>query len=677
MKKPIKENKHLLCRSDHKKETKKRGQSIKFKLIISYVLLAAIPLIIVNSISTTSFRSNLRSTSMQLTTQMVRQTRVNINYFTSDIEKNVNKFIMNDLNSTVGDNLVNLYSSSKDMDQKKYSVKLKQELDRISIFESNIEAAAIKTDIEIIGGGSSISDETINKLAQMDIPTEGLWYTETERNNEVYYIRSIKNSITGGKFGVLVNKIKLDTLDEEISQIDLFKEAVITIVDSDKNVLCGNLDTTTSDEVASFIGEKEEVKSSILSGNMVAYATGDNGWQIVVQMPMRSLTSSIEHVRRLVWVLVAIIGIAAVFVGYVVSKSVIVSITELVKAMKKTEKGDLTVSVRVRGNDEMASLCVSFNNMIANIRHLISQAHTVIKSSMDSGNILNTSTEQSVEAFTQLAASIDEITKGSTSQAEDAQNSSTVMNNLSESIQKVRHNTQNLFESTEDAKSMISDATSSMEQLNTTMASSIKVSEQVKVSIIELGAMTQNIGQIMSFVDGISEQTNLLALNASIEAARAGEVGKGFAVVANEVRNLSEQSKASTSNVRDTLGEIEKKSTSTVDLVTKANRIFSQQEEAVTKTYEVFKEIIQRLLDMDKELEYINAQVIDMQKLKDTMSNKIERITTVTQENAAATEEVNALSEEQKEVMEKLSHMSVELINAMTELDATVEQFKI
>ena len=76
--------------------------------------------------------------------------------------------------------------------------------------------------------------------------------------------------------------------------------------------------------------------------------------------------------------------------------------------------------------------------------------------------------------------------------------------------------------------------------------------------ILLLNEQTQQIGDIITSVSEISEQSKLLALNAAIEAARAGEHGRGFAVVATEIRNLADQSKQSTLQVRNILGDIQK-----------------------------------------------------------------------------------------------------------------------
>jgi methyl-accepting chemotaxis protein len=83
-------------------------------------------------------------------------------------------------------------------------------------------------------------------------------------------------------------------------------------------------------------------------------------------------------------------------------------------------------------------------------------------------------------------------------------------------------------------------------------------------SIVQLSEQSQAIGEIIATVNDLSEQSNLLAVNASIEAARAGEQGRGFAVVAQEVKNLAEQSKQATVQVRAILGQIQKATTRAV-----------------------------------------------------------------------------------------------------------------
>src|ERR1700730_3085204 len=82
--------------------------------------------------------------------------------------------------------------------------------------------------------------------------------------------------------------------------------------------------------------------------------------------------------------------------------------------------------------------------------------------------------------------------------------------------------------------------------------------ESIAENILALSEQSQRIGEIIATVNDLADQSNLLALNAAIEASRAGEQGRGFAVVATEIRNLAEQSKAATAQVRTILGDIQR-----------------------------------------------------------------------------------------------------------------------
>src|SRR5436190_17778289 len=68
-------------------------------------------------------------------------------------------------------------------------------------------------------------------------------------------------------------------------------------------------------------------------------------------------------------------------------------------------------------------------------------------------------------------------------------------------------------------------------------------------------AMNQ-VQMVSSTIETIARKTNMLALNATIEAARAGDAGRSFAVVAAEVKKLAHDTRAATSQIGSTLGEL-------------------------------------------------------------------------------------------------------------------------
>ena len=68
-------------------------------------------------------------------------------------------------------------------------------------------------------------------------------------------------------------------------------------------------------------------------------------------------------------------------------------------------------------------------------------------------------------------------------------------------------------------------------------------------SISRLSERVAAIGSIVSVIEELTEQTNLLALNSAIIAAQAGVHGKGFAIVADEIKELANRTKRSTTEI--------------------------------------------------------------------------------------------------------------------------------
>lgn len=124
-----------------------------------------------------------------------------------------------------------------------------------------------------------------------------------------------------------------------------------------------------------------------------------------------------------------------------------------------------------------------------------------------------------------------------------------VFRDLFENIEAVKQETGKIQEESGKSSQEMTNVSMRMEELNRMNQNITQAMEAINQSITKYNEMTQN-------VEKIAGKINLLSLNAAIEAARAGEAGRGFAVVASSIRELSDNSKASVGNAKESDEEV-------------------------------------------------------------------------------------------------------------------------
>jgi len=257
------------------------------------------------------------------------------------------------------------------------------------------------------------------------------------------------------------------------------------------------------------------------------------------------------------------------------------------------------------------------------------------------GNVSSIS-DSMKETSGQISTVVEQVSESFVSQAENTQDSVTVLNGNIESLNQVVENENANKRQLEETIDKINNSYKSVDTASKNILGSLTKFQEVKSKGLELSNKAKDINNIVLIVAEISDQTNLLALNASIEAARAGEMGKGFSVVAEEVRKLAEETKDAVEKINSNLelfvadiGDLVHKIETQYDVLEKETSNLENVRSLSSDANASAKAVADSMIET---VEKLNHEADSISKIYEN----IEAIAAISEENSASSEEVSA-----------------------------------
>jgi methyl-accepting chemotaxis protein len=288
--------------------------------------------------------------------------------------------------------------------------------------------------------------------------------------------------------------------------------------------------------------------------------------RLLTERTARSNETAQFSSRAMIWGGVAVLVLVSI-VGLLIQRSITGPLAVFMQFAGRVGEGDLTGKSTVRTGDELGELGKSLDQMVGGLKDVATQARFA--------------TENLAAASAEILASTQQQAASTGEQAAAVQQTTITMEEVTQSSAQIAERARQVSASAEATAAASHAGLEAMENTARTMENIRAQAEAVAGNVVALSEKTQAIGEIIATVNDLAEQSHLLALNAAIEAAAAGEHGRSFSVIAGEVKNLADQSREATVQVRGILGDIQKGINSSVMLTEEAvKRVESGKQQA-------------------------------------------------------------------------------------------------
>lgn len=413
-----------------------------------------------------------------------------------------------------------------------------------------------------------------------------------------------------------------------------------------------------------------------------AYAIAADGECIVIitadkSDAMSTVTSSIRNsiIKAFAIAIVMCIG------GFFVSRSISKPIMGVAKAVRKLsnlelKEDDYTRKIAERG-DEIGFMARGVEKLTDNLIEVVGVIQQQSNNLFETANKLSENATETVNSVHQVEIAVSEVAEGASSQAEETTSATESVITMGDMIARTNEQVGILREASKAIEAAAVEANGILNdllQINQAASGSI---DMIHERTNTTNQSVEEIKKAIEIIASIAEETNLLSLNASIEAARAGEQGRGFAVVATQIQKLAEQSNDSANQISAVIEKLIEDSNQSVAGMEEVKGIMVKQTEYVKNTGSAFAHVKDNIDETVRGLGEIATKSADLDHARETVTDSVQNLSAIAQENAASSEESSASVTEVCNIMDKITADTVKLKDISKQIDDYLHEFMI